>query len=251
MFKTIILFLNLKSISSLFHSEDYNLLQKIDGYGCWCFLLKEPGHGKGDPVDELDKLCKILQDGYECVLIDSEEFDDEEEEEMFCDPWMVEYEKPVLANYGNDLTNTTWTIEQIISSCQEINKTKTKCSIRTCIIENYFLNHLKDLYLMIETYGTLQLNDIYKHEFGFDTDLHCTDKFELQLTSLEMAFNVESETFVDSPQVERKCCGSYPKREPYLSFQGSENECCGEVLYDPHLLKCCDEYSSLVDHACA
>ena len=46
-----------------------NSLQNIDGYGCWCYLHGNPlGHGRGQTVNEIDTLCRQLQEGYRVVL---------------------------------------------------------------------------------------------------------------------------------------------------------------------------------------
>ena len=54
------------------------------GYGCWCHFNSDHfGHGRGEPVDGIDKMCKVLAQGYECTEMDS----------VGCDPYTVDYAK--------------------------------------------------------------------------------------------------------------------------------------------------------------
>ena len=64
-------------IKALFSQSGIDL-----GYGCWCHFNSDHfGHGKGEPVDAIDKMCKVLAQGYECVGMDT----------GGCDPYTVEY----------------------------------------------------------------------------------------------------------------------------------------------------------------
>ena len=47
-------------------------LQTLNRYGCWCYFASDYGKGRSQPVDELDRFCKQLHEGYECVEIDAE-----------------------------------------------------------------------------------------------------------------------------------------------------------------------------------
>lgn len=40
-----------------------SIVASIKSYGCWCYF-DSIGHGKSDPVDEIDGYCKQLQQGY-------------------------------------------------------------------------------------------------------------------------------------------------------------------------------------------
>ena len=49
------------------------ILSNFNGYGCWCYFGSGGyGKGKSQPVDGLDSLCRMLHQGYECAMIDSE-----------------------------------------------------------------------------------------------------------------------------------------------------------------------------------
>merc|ERR1712141_368103 len=47
-----------------------NDLSALHEYGCWCHFGELSG--KGQPVDDWDRECKVLQDGYECISMDTE-----------------------------------------------------------------------------------------------------------------------------------------------------------------------------------
>lgn len=70
-----------------------DLVNNHGGYGCWCYFYDDVGRGKGTPVDEIDSFCKVLNDGYECAIRDSED------EGISCVPWEV--------FYGEELENKT------------------------------------------------------------------------------------------------------------------------------------------------
>ena len=57
----------------------------IANYGCWCYFQDKVGLGKGKPVDDLDKICRVLHEGYECIILDQDEIDEP------CVPWEVTY----------------------------------------------------------------------------------------------------------------------------------------------------------------
>ena len=41
------------------------MISDLDEYGCWCFFYDGNGRGAGQPVDDFDRICKILADGYQ------------------------------------------------------------------------------------------------------------------------------------------------------------------------------------------
>ena len=66
--------------ASTFRSLSGSAVDVLNGYGCWCYFESLAGHG---PVQDVyDELCKSLQHGYECAMIDNGED---------CEPWTVEY----------------------------------------------------------------------------------------------------------------------------------------------------------------
>merc|ERR1712168_1604572 len=68
-----------------FTGQIANQIPNLDEYGCWCYFYDNVGRGKGNPVDEVDAMCKTLGEGYECAMRDSED------EGSDCTPWEVAY----------------------------------------------------------------------------------------------------------------------------------------------------------------
>ena len=66
-----------------------NAIQDLDGYGCWCYFYGNHGKGKSQPVDEPDSYCKILHDGYQCVIRDSAAAG------IDCVPWETSYRSEI------------------------------------------------------------------------------------------------------------------------------------------------------------
>merc|ERR1711976_946622 len=48
-----------------FGTVEQILLSDYQNYGCWCYLAQVP-KGKGQPVNQVDELCRRLLQGYEC-----------------------------------------------------------------------------------------------------------------------------------------------------------------------------------------
>ena len=66
--------------ASAFRSLSGSAVDILNGYGCWCYFESLAGHG---PVQDVyDGLCKTLQNGYECAVLDNGED---------CEPWTVDY----------------------------------------------------------------------------------------------------------------------------------------------------------------
>ena len=40
------------------------ILAAINPYGCWCNFENMPSQYGGQPIDEIDAACKVLQEGY-------------------------------------------------------------------------------------------------------------------------------------------------------------------------------------------
>lgn len=56
----------------LFNPEIGIPLNKINRYGCWCYLDFDHGRGHGPPVNKIDEICKALHHGYTCIMMDTE-----------------------------------------------------------------------------------------------------------------------------------------------------------------------------------
>jgi len=109
-------------------------LDQIDGYGCWCYFNEDVGRGRSHPIDEVDALCRLLSQGYECAMLDSEA-----ETGVTCTPWTTEYESS-----GSGIIQGTI---DIVDDCLTKNPDDV-CKQRSCMVESYFLLNISSLVLL-------------------------------------------------------------------------------------------------------
>lgn len=117
-------------------------LDQINNYGCWCYFESKHGHGKSKPVNDVDALCKILHEGYDCAMVDAEANGDS------CVPWEVDY------NTG------TANLDNLVETCTVKNQNtgdQTDCATNSCIVEGYFITNVFQLFIS----GTSQHNLTY------------------------------------------------------------------------------------------
>ena len=103
------------------------MVNDLDEYGCWCFFYVGVGRGAGQPVDDFDRICKILADGYVCAISDSEKVG------RSCVPWEVDYEP----GFGNSK-------EELWNSCSTLNS-ENLCEAYSCAVETNFVYSLFEL----------------------------------------------------------------------------------------------------------
>jgi len=187
------------------------IISSVDGYGCWCYFQDDHGKGKGAPQNLVDTQCKVLHDGYECVLSDAEAEGDAE-----CVPWMTPYQSSV----GIGMRPGTTTMEQAIrESCDERNPGDA-CGARACTVENYFVTKLFEMFLNPSP------------ETNFDPSLlHSLGNFS---PIDECVVNQNNSPF----NPERECCSQYPLRFPYKPLGGAR-DCCGDKTYQTAVMSCC------------
>jgi len=192
-------------------SQIADTVPQLDEFGCWCYFGENVGRGKGQPVDEVDSICKMLADGYECAIRDSED------EGLACTPWEVDY------NAG------TGSGKVLYNNCLEQNSNNT-CAARACTVE---LNFVETMFAYLLGGTGISYAD-YSHAQGFDpsVDVGCPVKKGSPGASASKA-----------------CCGSYPRRFPYKSLDG-ERGCCGSRTYSTNILQCCDTQRSKVGSTC-
>lgn len=188
------------------------IINAINGYACWCYFQDAHGRGKGSPVNEVDAQCKILHDGYTCIIMDAED------EGKQCTPWDVKYNSATgLGLLANDNDNNASLEQALRSQCKKVNK-KSNCAARACMVENYFVVRTMRLFL----HG-VKFDPSLKHSLGlFDPKGDCPLK--------------------NGIKSEKECCGSYPLRYPYKHLNGDRG-CCGEKTYNTQMMMCCDDGS--------
>lgn len=202
---------------------DFGLIQM---YGCWCRFDHAPDtthvHGRGPPVDELDKFCKTLNNGYECAIIDHAPNDVDGfpvPEETTCIPWLVNYNSAFGFSIPGSLT-----IENVMTRCDENNV--DSCSRDACKAEGWMVQE----YFAFAVTGGL-IDPVYTADGGFD--------------------NYDSNSCPTVPHTgefpHRKCCGTQPERFPFKYGDGIDRECCGTKTYSPSLYSCCDDGKARIE----
>jgi len=126
------------------------LLDRINKYGCWCYFNEDHGKGKSQPVDDVDAICKMLHEGYECAILDAQEAGEE------CTPWEVDYD------------STSAGFDSIVEECTSRNADKTACAVNSCIVEQWFVVSIFQSFL-----GGNQHTPNNLHINGFDVDNEC------------------------------------------------------------------------------
>ena len=124
-----------------------NAINQLNEYGCWCYFYDDVGRGKGAPVDEVDSMCKILANCYECAIRDSEN------EGEICVPWEVSF-NPGINGIGLNL----------FDGCKN-NNPGDGCAQRACACEGFFVENLFALMLTGNAFTNM---DEFSHKSGFD-----------------------------------------------------------------------------------
>lgn len=134
------------------------LFEKLDGYGCWCFMKGGYKQAHGKPVDDIDAACKMLVRGYRCIEMDSDDV---------CEPGVDEYKSHNPIRHGQS---------GIVRRCGRDNS-RSECSQMICSVESQFV---------YDTFGVLAnvvFDDKYVHSRNggiFNPDQECkADKSEL------------------------------------------------------------------------
>jgi len=198
-------------------------LTNIVNYGCWCYF-GEDGHGKGrgEPVNKVDQYCKILHDGYQCIMMDSKQ-----ESSNKCVPWEADY------------TSSPSLVSDLSNLCKQKNA-GDNCAIRSCIVENLFITSIFQEFISGYT-----LDMRFSKNNGFDQDRHCFHSRALDVNVNGDKNGNSGKQSSDSnknqtPRLdELMCCGDYPYRFPHKIAEGKE--CCGSKAYDNELLQCCED----------
>ena len=117
------MYLHLHSQHSLANTVAAGLetaIQDIDGYACWCKF--GPGQkGKGAPINSIDSMCKLLYDGYQCIIMDFG---------GSCVPSEV--------SYNSGFTTGVQCKEDLERKCDQVNPAGS-CEAAICLVEGYFI----------------------------------------------------------------------------------------------------------------
>ena len=112
--------------------------------------------------------------------------------------------------------------------CHEVNEAHS-CAAYACIAEGVFIVEVVNAY-----FGSLGKIDMgHSHYNGFDADSNCG------------VVNFEREDKNDERA--RECCGNWPRRYPFRTFD-NHRACCGETTYDTTMFQCCAGEDNRVQH---
>ena len=137
------------SLDRVLTEEDMGLL---NNYGCWCYFEDNHGKGRGTPSDDIDQMCKVLHEGYECIIQDMLEAGTP------CVPWEIDYNSS-----GEN------TIADLRNDCDTQNPGNANaCAAATCKVEGWFVAQ----YVKYMLSGGL-IDQSKQHENGFNTDVEC------------------------------------------------------------------------------
>lgn len=189
-----------------------DIIDSINSYGCWCYFQDNHGAGRGPAQNEVDNQCKILHEGYECIMMDAVDEGDDS-----CLPWHEEYKSATGLGLLVDHDDNDTLEEALRFRCKKANKkSKTKCAERSCIVENYFVVRVMRLFLK-----GVPFDPSLKHDKNiFDPKANCPT--------------------VQGIQSDKECCGLYPFRFPFKTLSGSR-DCCGQRTFNSDLMMCCDD----------
>lgn len=160
-------------------------IASMNEMGCWCYFDDDHGRGKGQPIDDLDGVCKTLHEGYECAMRDAEA------EGTTCVPWEVAYVSAV--------GGATTTLQE---ACMDANP-GNMCACRACTVEGNFVESLIAFFVIQGG----SLNQANKHSNGFNPKTDCPIKAG------------------GSGPSEKSCCGEYPNRFPFKTLGGDRSCC--------------------------
>jgi len=175
------------------------------GYGCWCSASTYFAFGKGQPVDELDKICKNVVENYRCIKHDTAN------ENGDCPRNFHDYNVPLSLYLSQD---------QLMDRCadiqdEDLSDERKICAKRRCLVDStvfhFMLNNFSPTGFQFDT------GMIWK-EFGgsFDPAVECLN-----------AGNYEED---------KSCCGEYPKRLPHNPHHTG---CCSGIKYGLDSHECC------------
>jgi len=207
-------------------------LRNLWNYGCWCRFEGQHGTGTGAPVNDMDEVCKVLHQGYDCMKMDDDQ----------CDPFGQTYRSVV---------HTAESMETMVLDCASKNPSGDECNHRACAIESWFVLEILRLYFK-EKYA---FDAAFMESSGWDGSECPGSAVGTTIAPIApsagngngngQGSNVQRPNVGDKGDlftyngVEKQCCGDYPIRFPYNHLRG-ERECCGGRTYNPFLFTCCD-----------
>lgn len=140
------------------------ILQALSNYGCWCNFDDTTTPYGGEPVDNFDRACQMLQQGYRCIKLDLGNT---------CNPIDVKYKISTKYIHGEE----SIMVDKLQKNCKRTNTDKSKtptekeCSYDLCTVEAYFVN---SIYKLLMTGNRIDLTK--SHKRGFQPETVCKPK---------------------------------------------------------------------------
>lgn len=128
---------------------------------------------------------------------------DAEESGLECVPWESDYNSSPSSE------------DTLVSDCIRKNP-DDECAKAACIVEGNFISKVFRAFIS----GTSEHSSTFLHSEGFIVDDNCPTQQGIQS--------------------EKSCCGEWPTRHPFKTYDG-ERGCCGSKTFDKNVLTCCDD----------
>jgi len=189
-------------------------LTDLDHYGCWCYFDDDWLKAKGPVQDGLDAECKVLVNGYQCLVADALE------RGHTCDPMSQVYETYDILGGDGDIV-----ADCAANSNGDLPEDERQCAIDLCVVEGTFSVGLFALLLA----GIADAA-------GYDANLAHPEN--AQDGPFDPAVECATNIVAGHGQSEKECCGAYPTRFPYKTF-GGDRDCCGTRTFNTQTLVCC------------
>jgi len=220
------------------------LLQLLNPYGCHCNFEVVPSPFTGEPVNEFDAACKVLQDGYRCIGMDNgQQCSDNAEDHETSPMYLRQHDKYKM-------------IDGLEKYCQHKNTGDT-CGYDLCMVEGYFVNTIFNL---LQSGKRIDLKK--SHRMGFDPMTECQvrpapslydeeiysdedyyyyeyEDGEHTLNTVprldkEEQFKVNLDSIAPNKEPKKKkekfvpdmCCGKFPERQPFNPGSAGQKDCC-------------------------
>merc|ERR1712110_48892 len=165
----------------------------METYGCFCHFEKHTfNKGKGNPVDQYDRLCQIYHHGVICLAMDHGKH---------CNPWKVDYKLVVLSQENKKI------------DCVSMNG-GDQCKIDLCNIETHLVMDTSLLHTDI-------LNEPEDYPQHKKYNPNHPEFEEGHYTCPERKCKTQECNGGDEIQ----CCGEYHIRWPFKTLNGNK-QCC-------------------------
>jgi len=199
------------------------VLVDIQYYGCWCYLDADWDTAKGPVQDGLDQECKNLVQNYRCLVLDALDRGET------CDPASTDY-----VSYNLFGGNLNLTLDCTTNGNENGDVATTRCRQDLCIADGEFSLNLFSL--MFQQGGIAASQPPYDPAVA-----HANNAGGSSLGLFDPATDCRY-AYQGAGRSEKECCGTYPTRFPYKTYNG-DKACCGDKTYSTISNQCCDPFS--------